>query len=258
MVERIHDGGGTKVEPDRPDRPERAEAVEPERRPTYKTLDEQQGRLTEAEERFERGRRTIGLFLGPLVFLLLLVLPLDLDGKQQGLAAVLGLVVVWWITEAIPIPITGVVGLCLCVILNVASADDVFGSVFDSTILLFIGSFIIAEAMLVHRLDRRFAFNILGLRWVGNSTHRIIIAFGFIGAATSPFMSNTGAAAMMLPIALGVMASVGQLIIGQVEGEDRPERLRFGSALMLVITYGITVGLLLPVGSPPNLSCTRA
>jgi di/tricarboxylate transporter len=96
------------------------------------------------------------------------------------------------------------------VILNVASADDVFGSVFDSTILLFIiGSFIIAEAMLVHGLDRRLAFNILGLRWVGNSTYRIIIAFGFIGAATSPFMSNTGAAAMMLPIALGVMTSEG-------------------------------------------------
>jgi solute carrier family 13 (sodium-dependent dicarboxylate transporter), member 2/3/5 len=118
-----------------------------------------------------------------------------------------------------------VVGLCLCVILNVASADDVFGSVFDSTILLFIGSFIIVEAMLVHGLDRRFAFN-----------------------------SNTGAAAMMLPIALGVMASVGRLTIGQVGGEDRPERLRFGSALMLVITYCITVGgLLLPIGSPLNL-----
>jgi hypothetical protein len=102
MAERVQDGGGTKVEqaePAPPDGQERTEPVEPERRPTYKTLDEQQGRLTEAEERFERGRRTIGLFLGPLVFLLLLALPLDLDGKQQGLAAVLGLVVVWWITR---------------------------------------------------------------------------------------------------------------------------------------------------------------
>jgi di/tricarboxylate transporter len=188
------------------------------------------------------------------VFLVLLALPFDLEGKQQALAAVWGLVVVWWITEAIPIPVTGIIGLCLCVILNVASADEVFGSVADSTIFLFIGSFIIAEAMLVHGLDRRFAFNILALRWVGNSTWRIIAAFGFIGAATSPFMSNTGAAAMMLPIALGVMASVGKLIIRQVEGEERPERLRFGAALMLVITYGITVGgLLLPIGSPPNL-----
>ena len=44
-------------------------------------------------------------------------------------------------------------------------------------------------------------------------------------------MSNTGAAAMMLPIALGIMASVGRLIVNQVEGEDRPERLRFGAAL---------------------------
>ena len=134
-----------------------------------------------------------------------------------------------------------------------ASADDVFGSVFDSTILLFIGSFIIAEAMLVHGLDRRLAFKILSLRLVGSSTNRIIIAFGFIGAATSPFMSNTGAAAMMLPIALGVMASVGRLIIGQAGGEDRPERLRFGAGLMLVITYSITVGGLLLPSEPPNL-----
>jgi solute carrier family 13 (sodium-dependent dicarboxylate transporter), member 2/3/5 len=113
-------------------------------------------------------------------------------------------------------------------VLGVASSDDVFGAFVDSTIFLFIGSFIIAEAMLVHGLDRRFAYNILGLRWVGDSTSRIIIAFG-------------------------IMASVGRLITNQVE-EDRPERLRFGAALMLVITYGITVGgLLLPIGSPPNL-----
>jgi hypothetical protein len=135
---------GRGAEREHPEQP-----VEPERRPTSKTLEQQAGRLTEAEERFERGRRTIGLFLGPLVFLALLALPLDLDGKQQALAAVLGLIVTWWITEAIPIPITGVVGLCLCAILKVASADDVFGSVADSTIFLFIGSFIIAEAMLL-------------------------------------------------------------------------------------------------------------
>jgi Flp pilus assembly protein TadB len=101
VAERMQDGGGTGVE-----QAERAEAaaereqpeqpVEAERRPTYKTLDEQQGRLTEAAERFKRGRRTIGLFRGPLVFLALLVLPLGLDGKQQALAAVLGLVVIWW------------------------------------------------------------------------------------------------------------------------------------------------------------------
>lgn len=67
-------------------------------------------------------------------------------------------------------------------------------------------------------------------------------------------MSNTAGAAMMLPIAIGVMGVVGGMVARQAQGEQRPERLRFGAALMLVITYGITVGgLLLPIGSPPNL-----
>lgn len=89
---------------------------------------------------------------------------------------------------------------------------------------------------------------------VGGSTFRIILAFGLIGAITSPVMSNTAGAAMMLPIAIGVMGVVGGMVARQAEGERDPERLRFGAALMLVITYGITVGgLLLPIGSPPNL-----
>ena len=221
---------------------------------TYRTFDEQRERLSPAEERFERGRRTVGLFLGPVLFLAVLLLPLNLEQTQQTLAAILTLVIVYWISEAIPIPITGVLGVVLCVLLGVAGGDSVFSAFSDSTIFLFIGSFIIAEAMLVHGLERRFAFNILSMRVVGNSTTRIIIAFGLIGAVTSPFMSNTGAAAMMLPIALGVMGSVSGFIVDQVEGERDPERLRFGSALMLVITYSITVGgLLLPIGSPPNL-----
>jgi sodium-dependent dicarboxylate transporter 2/3/5 len=92
------------------------------------------------------------------------------------------------------------------------------------------------------------------MRAVGGSTFRIILAFGLIGALTSPVMSNTAGAAMMLPIALGVMGVVGGMVASQASGDFNPDRLRFGAALMLVITYGITVGgLLLPIGSPPNL-----
>ena len=222
---------------------------------TYRTLDEQAGRLSEAEERFERKRRTVGLFLAPVVFLLFLVLPLGLTRQQQNLAAVLALVLVLWISEAIPIPVGGIVGVCLCVMLQVTeNTDEIFAAFSSSTVFLFIGSFIIAEAMLVHQLDRRLAFTVLGSRFVGNSTSRIILAFGLIGAVTSPFMSNTGAAAMMLPIAIGVTTSIGTLISQRSAGAYDPTRLRFGSALMLVITYSITVGgLLLPIGSPPNL-----
>jgi solute carrier family 13 (sodium-dependent dicarboxylate transporter), member 2/3/5 len=79
---------------------------------TYKTLDEQREVLSPAEERFERRRRTIGLFLGPLALLVMLLLPLGLPYTQQSLAAVLAFVV-YWVTEAIPIPLTAVIGVVL-------------------------------------------------------------------------------------------------------------------------------------------------
>ena len=78
--------------------------------------------------------------------------------------------------------------------------DVVFGLFTDDTVMLFIGSFIIAQAMVVHGLHRRLAYRVLSLSWVGGNTYRIILAFGLIGAITSPVMSNTAGAAMMLPI----------------------------------------------------------
>jgi solute carrier family 13 (sodium-dependent dicarboxylate transporter), member 2/3/5 len=231
---------------------------------TYRTLDEQTeaGRLSPAEERFERRRRTVGLFLGPILFAVVLLIPFELEPNQHRLAAILALVVTWWVTEAIPIPMTALVGVGLVALLEATPAppegdsatDVVFAAIGDDTIFLFIGSFIIAEAMVVHGLHRRLAFRVLSMKAVGGSTYRIILAFGLIGALTSPVMSNTAGAAMMLPIALGVMGVVGGMVARQLEGDHDVERLRFGAALMLVITYGITVGgLLLPIGSPPNL-----
>jgi sodium-dependent dicarboxylate transporter 2/3/5 len=255
---------GTQLAPERPpDRTETDESIEEiGGGGTYRTLDEQAGRLSPAEERFERRRRTVGLFLGPVVFAAMLLIPFDLDPNQHRLAAILAFVVVWWVTEAIPIPVTGLLGVVLAALLEATpppegddtSADIVFGFFTDDTIFLFIGSFIIAQAMVVHGLHRRLAYRVLSSPWVGGSTYRIIIAFGLIGAITSPVMSNTAGAAMMLPIALGVMAAVGGMVARQSEAEHRVERLNFSTGLMLVITYGITVGgLLLPIGTPPNL-----
>jgi hypothetical protein len=124
-------------------------------RRTYRTLDEQEGRLSEAEQRFERRRRTVGLFPGPIVFAVMLLIPFDLDGNQHRLAAILAFVIVWWITEAIPIPVTALLGVVLCALLEAtppppegdSSVDVVFGLFTDDTIFLFIGSFIIAQSL---------------------------------------------------------------------------------------------------------------
>ncbi len=221
---------------------------------TYQTLDEQREKLSPAEERFERARQTIGLFLGPIVFLVLYLVPLPLPSDQQALAAVFSFVIIYWLTEPIPIPVTAVLALAMCVLFEVAPADKVFGAFSSDTIFLFIGAFIIAQAMMTHGLDRRFAFRVLSIPGVSNSTYGVIIAFGAIAALLSAFISNTATAAMLLPIGLGMMGALAGLVSDQAEGDTDPSRLRFGTALMLMIAYGASVGgLLTPIGSPPNL-----
>src|SRR5215207_9957252 len=230
---------------------------------THRTLDEQREVLTPAEERFEKARQTIGLILGPIVFLIMYLVPLPLEPNQQTLAAILSFTIVYWLSEAIPIPVTAVLALALCVLLNVpdvgpnaedAPGDVVLGGFADPVIFLFIGAFIIAQAMVTHGLDRRFAFRILSLPGVSNTTYGVIIAFGAIAALISAFISNTTTAAMLLPIGLGMMGALGVLLKEQSATERDVSRLRFGTALMLMISYGAGVGgLLTPIGTPPNL-----
>ena len=221
---------------------------------TYRSLGEQ--RLTPAEERFEKGRRTVGLFLAPLITIVFLLLPLDLPSQQQTLAAVLAGVIVLWVTEAVPIPIGGLLGVAVVVFLGVAPADDVLGPFGSSTIFTFIGAFILAQAMLKHGLARRFAFRILALPGGGQSTTGVIIAFGAITALLSAFVSNTATVAMLLPTALGILGVIAKLLQkqGKVAEDFDPLRLKVGAAIMLMLAYAASVGgLLTPVGSPPNL-----
>ena len=136
---------------------------------TSRTRFAAQEMLSPAEERFERWRHTLGLFLGPLAAAALYAAPMpSLAPPAHRLAAVLGWVVTWWVTEPIPIPITALIGALLCVVSGIAPAKAVFAIIF-----LFSGSFILAEAMAVHGLDRRFAFRILTLKWVGNTCHDV-------------------------------------------------------------------------------------
>ncbi|MBK1785221.1 SLC13 family permease [Prauserella cavernicola] len=221
---------------------------------TYRGLAEQ--KLTPAEERFERARRTVGFFLAPAVTIVFLLLPTGLDPAQHKLAAVLLGVVVLWVCEPVPIPVGGLIGVAAIVILGVLPADDVLAPFGSSTVFVFIGAFILAQAMLRHGLARRFAFRILSIRGVGKSTWRVIVALGAVTAVISAFISNTATVAMLLPTAVGLLSVIAELIKRQTP-EDKPFdplRLRVGIALMLVLAYGASVGgLLTPIGSPPNL-----
>jgi sodium-dependent dicarboxylate transporter 2/3/5 len=207
------------------------------------------------EGRFERWRSTVGLFLGPAAGLALFLAPLPrLTPQAHFLAAVLVWVVLWWVTEPIPLPLTGLLGAVLCIIGQVAPARDVLAPFADPVIFLFMGSFLIAEAMMIHGLDRRFAFGILALPWIGNRAGRILFAYGMICAGLSLWISNTATTAMMFPIGLGIIHSLASLIAKQTGSAVDPKKLRFATGMMLMASYASSAGGIgTPVGTPPNL-----
>ncbi len=228
--------------------------AEHERR-TYKTFSEVKETLSPGEEQFERWRHTIGLFLGPLAAVLVYLIPMpSLTDQAHRLSAIIGWVVAWWVTEPIPIPMTALLGALLCILCGIAPTKVVFAPFADPIIFLFMGSFILAEAMAVHGLDKRFAYKILSLKWVGNSTGRILFAFGAITAGLSAWISNTATTAMMFPIGLGIIYAMADMLEQQTGKPVDPMRLRYGTGMMLMAAYASSVGGIgTPVGTPPNL-----
>src|SRR5690606_5657601 len=91
---------------------------------------------------FDQWRRAVGMFLGPALALLVLALPFPgLTNDEHRLAAVTVLVVIFWVTEAVPLPVGAMLAVCLIVIAGISPAADVLTAFGDQVIFLFIGSF---------------------------------------------------------------------------------------------------------------------
>jgi sodium-dependent dicarboxylate transporter 2/3/5 len=194
-----------------------------------------------------RGR--IGAVLAPAVFVSLLVFPMpELPPEAHRLAAVLAAVVVLWVTEALPLPVTALLGASACVVLQVAPAKEVFAPFADPLMFLFIGAFILARAIFLHGLDRRVAYAVLSLPWVGARPSRILLAFGAVTALISAWISNTATTAMMFGIGLSILAAL------RAPGAEVAIDPRYPTALMLITSFAASIGgLATPVGTPPNL-----
>jgi solute carrier family 13 (sodium-dependent dicarboxylate transporter), member 2/3/5 len=198
-----------------------------------------------SEELFNRRRRTAGLFLGPSILLVMLAAPLPLTWQAHRLAAVLATMFALWITEALPITVTALLGPVLAVVFQVAPARTALAPFADPIVFLFIGSFILAQAMFVHGLDRRIAYTALSWRAIGGSGPRILFVYGAVATALSMWISNTATTAMMFPIGLSIIAHLARMGL-KIQG--------FAIAMMLIAAFGPSVGgMATPVGTPPNL-----
>jgi sodium-dependent dicarboxylate transporter 2/3/5 len=198
-----------------------------------------------AEKAFDLWRRRTGLWAGPAVALLVAFLPLSIPVPAHRLAALMAGMVIYWITEPIPLAITALLGPIVAILLGIGTDKEVIASFGNPVLFLFIGSFILARAMEKHRLDRRFSFWLLSKPFIENRPSRILFSLGAVTALLSMWISNTAATAMIFPIALGVLR--------EFHTEDS-NRSVYATRMMLMIAFAASVGGIgTPVGTPPNL-----
>jgi sodium-dependent dicarboxylate transporter 2/3/5 len=169
---------------------------------------------------------------------------------------VLAAVIVLWMTETLPLPVTALVGAILCIVLGVAPARQVLAYFADPIVFLFIGSFMLARAMMIHRLDQRIALTFLSIRWISAHPARLLAGLGLVTAGLSMWVSNTATTAMMLPIALGILGALHEMRVraGLADGPMDARTWPFATGMLLMVAYGASIGGIgTPVGSPPNL-----
>lgn len=208
-------------------------------------------------------KKLIGLALGPILFALtnLLITPEIVGPELWGLTpaarAVLAStfwVVTWWITEAVPIPVTSLLPIILFPITGAIEIGTVTANYAKPMIFLFLGGFILALAMERWNLHRRIALSIIAA--IGTQARLIVLGFMLATGFLSMWISNTATTMMMVPIALAIISQISlflsreeNLSPGMVKNRDS-----LGIVLLLSIAYSASIGgLATLIGTPTNI-----
>jgi solute carrier family 13 (sodium-dependent dicarboxylate transporter), member 2/3/5 len=195
-----------------------------------------------------RQLRLLALLSGPLVALLIyLTNPFGVSLAALKVLAVGGLMITWWITEALPMPVVALLPLVLFPLLKINSLENTAAPYANSVIFLFMGGFMLGLAIEKWNLHRRIALSIV--RLTGTSGDRIILGFILSTGLLSMWLSNTATTMMMFPIALSVIHVMKE----NHRGEGN--MAHFSLAIMLAIAYASNIGgIATIIGTPPNVA----
>lgn len=194
----------------------------------------------------KRNGQTWKLILGPLAFFLIrLNFPQEefMDYPKMGISlAIASWIIIWWILEPVPIFVTAFLPLILGQLVEKTALPSIASEYGNEMVFLFLGGFMIARAIEKYDIHR----NIAALIVKRTGTSPLGVLFGFIIATAflSMWLSNTGTAIMMLPMAMTVLKPIP-------EGNFKNQ---FSVALLLSIAYAANIGgVATLIGSPPNL-----
>ncbi|TBW26904.1 DASS family sodium-coupled anion symporter [Pasteurella multocida] len=180
------------------------------------------------------------IFLFDIVIFFILLNVLPFDAKANKGLALLVFIAVLWLTEALHVTVTALLVPLLAIGLGLVATKNALAAFADPTIFLFFGGFALATALHIQKLDRMIANKIMAL-----ARGKLFVASIYLFSITaflSMWMSNTATAAMMLPLAMGVLSQM-----------DREANHNTYVFILLGIAYSANIGGMgTLVCSPPN------
>jgi len=190
----------------------------------------------------------ISLLAGIAVSLLLyFVNPFGVPTTAAKVLAIAGLMITWWVTEALPMPVVALLPLILFPLLKISKLEETAAPYANPIIFLFMGGFMLGLAIEKWNLHKRIALNIV--RITGTSGDRIVLGFILASGLLSMWLSNTATTMMMFPIALSVIHVMKENNRG--EGNIK----NFSLTIMLAVAYASNIGgIATIIGTPPNVA----
>ncbi len=199
-------------------------------------------------------KKIIARLAGPISFFIILYVPIsaDLSSEAQSVLAITSWIAIWWVTEAIPIPVTSLLPIILFPLTGALDIAKTSASYGHKMIFLYMGGFIIALAIEKWNLHRRIALQTIYM--IGKNADRIILGFMLATYMLSMWISNTASTMMMLPIAIAVAKQFGGMSMNEEDlVGNKKLSSSFGLPLMLGIAYAASIGgITTLIGTPTN------
>ena len=171
--------------------------------------------------------------------------PFGVSHRATIVLSIAMLMITWWVTEALPMPVVAMLPLVLFPLLGIADLPTVAVSYGDQIIFLFLGGFMLGLAIEKWNLHRRIALGIVKI--TGTSGDRIVLGFILATGFISMWISNTATTMMMFPIALSVIH------VMKDSNDGKGNMKHFSLAMMLSIAYASNFGgIATKIGTPPN------